>query len=555
MNAGRARRFLLVDPCLTGLGSHPYHYAELVLAAAERAGCECLMVTHRECRAATGRWPTIPAFTHTAYSKYNLYGGLDRLDRRGRPSVLSDLPWTARHARLRREERVATFARELLPALEGLAAGDVVLVATASELEAAGLSRAVAAARPPAGVGWHVLFHFPILRGFPADFARQEPRLAEARALLRAATAAAGHVVHHHATTEELAAQYARLVPGAVDVLPYPVQAPPRGPRHAGPLRVACLGDARPEKHSGCLAAVVATVAADPELAGRVRFAVQTNPGYPRASRRREHVAVTRCLAALSRAAEAGAPVELLAGPLDAGAYARELAAADIVLLPYDQDRYRSRCSGIVLEALVTGAVPILTGGGWMARQIAPAVAAHTADLMARAKVLATRRIAAPRLGRRSLAIDVPAPAAGAGQPALAVEVAWAGSPEERLQAPPVRVAVAGAARPPTVLAADGDGVATAVFPLEAAAGPVLVAPACGAPAAAPAAITVRALAVAGPVPASAVGLVIDAPADVPEAIREVARHVAHYRATAAAGAEAVRRSASADEIVRRLLG
>ena len=34
MPASRPRRFVLVDPCLTGFGSHPYHYAALVLDAA-----------------------------------------------------------------------------------------------------------------------------------------------------------------------------------------------------------------------------------------------------------------------------------------------------------------------------------------------------------------------------------------------------------------------------------------------------------------------------------------------------------------------------------------
>jgi glycosyltransferase involved in cell wall biosynthesis len=557
MPAGRPRRFVLVDPCLRGPGSHPFHYAALVLAAATRQGCDCLLVAHHDCRTPPAGCRMLPVFTHTAYSKYTLAGGLDRLDARGRPPLLPEWPWTIRHAARRRAERVAAFAREIAPALADLAAGDVVLVATASELEAEGLARAVAALRPPRGVGWHVQYHLPILAGFAGDFARQEGRLTAARAALRAAAAAAApHEVHHHATTEELAAHYARLVPGPVGTLPYPVDVPPRRGRDAaGPLRVACLGDARPEKHSARIAALVAAAADDPQLAGRLRFAVQTNPGYPASSRRPEHVAVTRSLAALARAAAAGAPVDLLGGPLDAAAYDAALAAADVVLLPYDQGRYRNRCSGVVLEALAAGAVPILSGGGWMARQLAAPLAAHAAAIVARSRTLAMRRIDRPRIGRRPLVVECPARSAadGGGPRALLVELAWA---EAGLDLAPVRVAVTGGgSRPATVLAAGGP--TTAIFPVAAAAADGLrveCTATCGAATAEPATLTLRELVLEGPVPAAAVGLVIDSPDDVPAALRELVLHAGHYLATAAAHADAVCGTAAADAVVRRLL-
>jgi len=122
---------------------------------------------------------------------------------------------------------------------------------------------------------------------------------------------------------------------------------------------------------------------------------------------------------------------------------------------------------------------------------------------------------------------------------------------------PPVRLAVTGGpAGPATVLAAGAAaGVSTAIMPLTAAPGLRLeITPACGADDAVPKAVTVRELSTGTPVPASAVGLVIDAPADTPAAIREVVRHADHYRATAAAHAATLGRTAAADEIVRRLM-
>jgi hypothetical protein len=565
MTGSRRRRFVLVDPCLTGLGSHPFHYACEVLGAASRAGFECRLAAHRTF-AATGcppEWLVLPAFTYTAYSKYT---ACSELDRHGPRAWLPRAPWTQWHAARRREERIAAFARELAPVIQGLSAGDLVLVATASELEVAGLARAIAAAGLPPGVGWHAEFHFPLYRGFAPDFPRQDRRLDRLRDLLRTAIAtAADHALHFHTTTEELAAQYARILPGPVGSLPYPAQPPQRADRRgAAPLRVACLGDARPEKNSQCLAALVDSVAADRELAGAVRFAVQTNPGFPAASRKREHVDVRRSLERLAGLAAAGGPVDLIGGPLDEAAYSHELAAADVALLAYDQDRYRVRCSGIILESLAAAAIPIVTGGGWMARQIAGPLREHARLVTTSSRVVNVRRIAAPRMTQaRPVVVDVelpPATAGADGQAVIAVDIAWDAAGASCLDEPPVRVGIEGLpTRPPTILAADPDGrPATALFPLAggAAGGTIRVrlAPACGAAAATPAAITLRHLATPGPVAAGAVGVVIESPAGVAGALREVVRHAAHYRATAAAHAETVRAAATGAEVVRRLL-
>lgn len=311
MNRSIRRRFLLVDPCLVSAGSHPFHYAAEVLAAAESVGCDCSLFGSRTCAAGlrVAAWPVRPTFTNTAYSKYTVAGGLDRLDRSGRSRWRP--PWGSRHAARRREERITVFARDCAPVLDGLRSGDVVLLATASELEIAGLARAVAAARPAADVGWHAVLHFPVYRGFAADQDRQEARIAWARSLLRAAVETLPGL-RLHATTEELAAQYMRFAGVPVDVLPYPIQRIDREEDDGaggGGLRVSCLGDARPEKGSAALPAIVAAAAADPGLA-RVRFTVQTNLGFAAGSWSAEHRAVRAGLRALGRlAAASGAAV------------------------------------------------------------------------------------------------------------------------------------------------------------------------------------------------------------------------------------------------------
>lgn len=565
MSPSIRRRFVLVDPCLVSAGSHPLHYAAEVLAAAERVGCECSLFGNRACGPGlrVGGWPVQPTFTHTAYSKYTVAGGLEQLDPTGRGRWRPRLPWGAWHAARRREERIALFAREVTPLVAGLRSGDVVLLATASELEIAGLARAAAAARPAADIGWHALLHFPVYRGFAADQIRQDRRIAWARELLAAAvTTLPG--LRLHATTEELAVQYMRLGGVPVGVLPYPIQRFDRDDSDrlvnaGGGLRVSCLGDARPEKGSAAIPEIVAAAAADPTLAD-VRFTVQTNLGFAADSRAAEHRAVRRGLEALGRLAAARGPVDLLPGPLDAEAYARALMATDIMLLPYDQERYRPRCSGIVLEALAAGVVPLVTGGGWMARQLAGPLRRHADTVLARAAVRVERRIERPAVAAgRPLIIDVPA--AGAGmvadrQEVIAVEIQWRGG--IGFADPPVRVAVDAAQRlPATLLAADESGQpSAALFPLAAGqSGPCRVT--CMQQAVGPdcvQAVVIRRLAAAGPVPAGAVGAVVAAPEDVIPALRELVRHRDHYRETARQQAVIVRAAASGDAVLRRLL-
>ena len=50
--------------------------------------------------------------------------------------------------------------------------------------------------------------------------------------------------------------------------------------------------------------------------------------------------------------------------------YYAELAAADLVVLPYDAEVYRDRSSGILAEALAAGKPVVVPAHTWMADQI-----------------------------------------------------------------------------------------------------------------------------------------------------------------------------------------
>jgi hypothetical protein len=546
-------RLVIVEPCLEpsapgAAGSHAGRFVSALLGVAGQR--RCTIVARRGFVAGAGIpegcavQATLPFGPH---SKVTAAGELDRLDERGRRRFRPELPWAAWHRQRRREERIEGFARGVLPALADLRAGDVVFVTTASELEAAGLARALARSPLPVGIGCHVLFHTAIERGFSTDRPRQFRPLERVRRLLAGAVhEAAPHRLAFHATTPELAAQYTRLGVAPCGVLPYPVVVPPPPPGQrsaAGPLRVAALGDARPEKNSHHLAGIVDAVAARPVLAAAVTFAVQCNPGFAATSTAPGHEAVRRCLAALGDRPN----VELVDGPLDDAAYVDQLHRADVALLAYDHDRYRTRLSAILLEALVAGAVPIVTGGGWMARQLAGAQADHAARIAAAAVGQRLGLVRARTVHHPGLAVRCAVPA---GTAALVVDVAWACDGTDALAEPPLRLACAtddddAPPLPATVACAPSAGRTTAVlFPLRPVATPrtvtVHVGPVRAAAEVAIDRIAIDALAGAVPPPAGAAGVIVDDVADVPAALAEVARHADHYRHAAAALGDAV---------------
>jgi hypothetical protein len=62
--------------------------------------------------------------------------------------------------------------------------------------------------------------------------------------------------------------------------------------------------------------------------------------------------------------------VERVPARLDDAAYDRWLRTADVILLPYATDRYRHSTSGIFAETVVSGGIPLVSPGTWMASQL-----------------------------------------------------------------------------------------------------------------------------------------------------------------------------------------
>jgi len=171
-----------------------------------------------------------------------------------------------------------------------------------------------------------------------------------------------------YATNHRLARRLATAMNLGIHLAPQPVfynlsaTAPFPGalPAGDGPL-VACVGVPRPEKTALALASLVRGAL---DLRRDLRFVIQVNG-----------TRLDPSLAALREIPQ----VALVKGWLDDADFVALIRAADMLLLPYQRERYAERTSGPFALAAAAGKPAIVPSGTWMADRIARKQAAGIA--------------------------------------------------------------------------------------------------------------------------------------------------------------------------------
>lgn len=222
---------------------------------------------------------------------------------------------------------------------------------------------------------WHLLFRREIYLGrqssyaLDSDLIRRIRRHLLRRTLLHILARFPRHRVHLYTDTERLTDQYDRLGAAKFSTLPIPVnpQLRPRSElRRTVPRVVTYLGDARSEKGYHLLPSVLGALL--PELeAGAIHFVVQSNVAFGDQPMDQRVVEARERLRRLSPRF-----VTLHEEALDSFAYSELLLAADVVLLPYDAERYYARSSGVLIEALSAGIPVLVPATSWMSDLLQP---------------------------------------------------------------------------------------------------------------------------------------------------------------------------------------
>jgi glycosyltransferase involved in cell wall biosynthesis len=175
--------------------------------------------------------------------------------------------------------------------------------------------------------------------------------------------------VRLYTDTDELSAAYSRELGVPFTTLPVPFNQhilddalARRTPSVGAPLVVGYLGDARTEKGYHHLPELVDSLY-ELAIAGLVRFVFQSNfnieNGEPGISEARDRLA-----------RYARRHVELLCEPLETDAYYAALADMDIVIIPYDANRYSRRSSGVFTQAIAARKVVVVPHGTSMAARL-----------------------------------------------------------------------------------------------------------------------------------------------------------------------------------------
>jgi hypothetical protein len=411
------QKFVLVDHSLKDLGGHYYTYASCVLAAAERAGFQPMLATHRDFH----EFDALPR-TWTAHAVFRDKSHSHRMLDAAAPPRGILAQWWERMRSVRRAReglRIATgFAADCVSLFERvtLRPGDHVFLATASELDLDGLTRFLQSASPDyRDVDWHLQFHLGVFEGREPDYPaqstrRQAMRTAFAQALQRVPE----HRIRLYCTTEQLTTQFQALDVARFETLTYPVHPlfhrtdsdnarAVAGTHSARPARIACLGHSRREKGYKELPIIIRDLWKDYLGQGRAQLVMQT--------RRRD---LRRALDAAVRqqgGAAAASPITYAPFPLDLERYAHLVRDTDIGLMLYDGTRYYARCSGVLLEMLCAGVPVIVPGGSWLSEQIAEVNQTHLEKLAARSEPIARIPVAAGEFDRRPAITDFDVPA------------------------------------------------------------------------------------------------------------------------------------------------
>lgn len=174
--------------------------------------------------------------------------------------------------------------------------------------------------------------------------------------------------MHFYTDTEELSSDHDLLGNLRFGVLPIPFRtefAAHRRPAADRRLRLVYLGEPRDEKGFPWLAGLIDRMLQKYVAPGRVRFILQANVCAPQYN--------PKSAAVLPLLREYSDDFVQLVGrdaALTPEEYYGLLAEADIVLLPYDRDRYRACSSGTLAEAIASGCPVIVPANSWMSAQL-----------------------------------------------------------------------------------------------------------------------------------------------------------------------------------------
>ena len=362
-------KLIMVDPGLKDQIGHHLPYATSMRDAAEQMGFDFRVLLHRDapkslCDDVNG----VPCFQ---------FGIHDSADKRGLLRF-EESDENFKYSLLKTNE---VFGLDLWKGLEGLVGfDDHIFFPNVTERQFLGLVSSVSFSSIGIAPRCHAMLRYPLCSPkLIADGDSQVELVQPNKSLTEIYRLGFGMLrrIHQDARlrlvtdSDGLAREYSSVTDLPIDVVPIPHTSANTAPdlellaslpkKRPNQLRVVYLGDARAEKGFGMLP--FSTLALTDRFgAGRLQFVFQAFVSSVHHREMQE---------AIDRIESFDLPnVHLIKRPLSVSAYQTLLDSADLVILPYNNNGYRSRTSGPFVEALCAGKPVVAPARTWMARQL-----------------------------------------------------------------------------------------------------------------------------------------------------------------------------------------
>ena len=368
-------KFVLADHSLLNSVSHHASYNRLILREARQRGFTPVLIANKAWR--DNGWPdlaetVLPVFTYSTYQTTAVIK--PNSDRLARAFGWWDSPRTGNVKqlltqgawRIVQDRRVRRLSAELADVFGGLnlAPGDHVFFPVISDQDLAAISRYFRHSIPPDGVAWHFQFHFGC-----TSFLLEDGRSRFRDFVSNLRLPSQDQNLLFYASTGSLARLYSDLELGEVVHLPFPVertgQATVMATSTSDQRSVLLLpGKIRQEKGHDLLMRIRDNLHPDLQIVMQSSGKEELDHFFG------DEAAHIRQLDSIEEVGVVPDRVVAVRSPLDPDEQDELLGKAHIAALPYQQDRYRWRCSAILLEMLVRGVPVVVPADTWLAEYL-----------------------------------------------------------------------------------------------------------------------------------------------------------------------------------------
>lgn len=378
-------KFILIDNSIINEGGHYYQYAKFCLDAAKELGYEPILAVNKKYEIMGNHpWKIYPVYEKDFWKNFQydeslttLYYRFEQSKHKKEISLLLRIFGKFVLRKLLNKNKIMEFCKDTEELLHeiSLSKGDLIFIPTSGLIEMFGISEYVKNHDDGSKPSWHFLFRRNIYDRPTEMYSYMYIKIRLFRLAFEKFLKICKIKSFFYTDSDQLTTQYDEINLIKFHTLPIPHTIPKVETKSFDDkIIVTYLGDARREKGYQYLPHIVQDLWSNYVESGKISFVIQSNYNIPKG----EPIAVVA-----KNQLETFPPdkVRLITKSPDPNEYRELLTNSSIILLPYDNNNYYARSSGILVEALSCGIPVLVPSGTWLARQFVEEVYLYHASL------------------------------------------------------------------------------------------------------------------------------------------------------------------------------